>query len=109
FMLTPPSYYPTPILVSIFSILPQKEILREQIDFLRESEIIETTEIWIGKSDYLLSQITSVQDRKAVGYVEFGFPNVEIPEGARFTTTVIYKFSDFKEPVEIETPTDVKP
>mgnify|MGYP001027903008 CR=1 FL=1 len=82
-----------------------KEMLNEQIGYIRESGIIESTEIWMGKEDYLLRQINMEQTRIAVGYVEFGFPNVVIPEGTRFTITAAFAFTDFNEPVEIEPPT----
>ena len=82
-----------------------KEMLNEQIGYLRESGITDSTEIWIWKDDYLLRQINTKQTRIAVGYVEFGFPNVAIPEGTRFTITAAFAFTDFNEPVEIEPPT----
>ena len=82
-----------------------KEMLNEQIGYLRESGITESTEVWIGKNDYLLRRIKTEQARIAVGYVEFGFPNVVIPEGTRFTITAAFAFTDFNEPVEIEPPT----
>ena len=84
--------------------LETREMLKSLIEGIQTAKLIETREVWVGKSDYLVRQVREIQVRTSDGTFEFGYPNVVIPEGAEFTITVTFTFSDFNEPVEIEVP-----
>ncbi|MFH1560386.1 MAG: hypothetical protein ABID84_03130 [Chloroflexota bacterium] len=86
---------------------PEMKAMRQEVvEMMRERGTTREIEVWIGKEDYLLRQHRSTMAQKSLGDDEFGFPNVEIPEGTRYTITATFKFFDFNEPVEIEAPTE---
>ena len=81
----------------------RKEMLGALIEVMRKmGERTRTTEIWIGKEDYLVRQFSTATSQNAVGSEEFG--NITIPEGTRYTVTMTFKLFGFNEPVEIEAP-----
>ncbi len=79
-----------------------KASLQELVEIFRKQAMTQTTEVWIGKEDYLVRQLRIATSQNAVGSQEFG--DITIPEGTRFTVTMTLRLSGFNEPVEIEAP-----
>lgn len=81
----------------------QKEGLQQLLEAQEQMEMTVTTEVWIGKGDYLVRQQRVIQSMKAPpgGILDQGTP---VPERTIMTVTVVWRFSDFNEPVEIEAP-----
>ena len=79
-----------------------KASLQELVEIFRRQAMTQTTEVWIGKEDYLVRQLRIATSQNAVGSQEFG--DITIPEGTRFTVTMTLRLSGFNEPVEIEAP-----
>ncbi|MFH1560387.1 MAG: hypothetical protein ABID84_03135 [Chloroflexota bacterium] len=87
--------------------LEMKERLRELVEIMRQREITQEKELWIGKEDYLVRQNRFIASQKTHEGDDLGFQDVTLPEGTRFTMTTTTKLSGFNEPVEIEAPTGV--
>jgi len=79
-----------------------KASLQELVEIFRKQATTQTTEVWIGKEDYLVRQLRVATSQNAAG--SQGFGDITIPEGTRFTVTMTLRFSGFNEPVEIEAP-----
>ena len=89
--------------------LETRDMLKGLIEGTQSAQLTETREIWVGKDDYLIRQVKETQVRTSDGKHEFGFPNVIVPEGAKYTFTTTMSFSGFNQPVEIEAPVSVAP
>ena len=82
-----------------------RAMFKSLIEGTQATELTETRVIWVGKTDYLVRRVRDVQVRTSDGKHEFGFPNVIVPEGVKYTFAVTMSFSGFNEPVEIQAPT----
>jgi hypothetical protein len=80
--------------------------LQEQIDSLRAAEVTIAFELWIGKADYLVRQLTWSMSLKAVR-AEDEIAGIPVPEGAEYASTTTMRLFDFNEPIEIEAPTSL--
>ena len=68
----------------------RKEALQQTLEMQEQMEMTIVVEVWIGKDDYLVWQQRVTQPQKF--------------EGTTMKLTMVTKFSDFNEPVEIEAP-----
>jgi len=80
-----------------------KEALEQAMQTQAQMEMTLVTELWIGKGDYLLRQQRVTQSMK-VPPEEVDKHGTPAPEGTIWTVTMVMKFSDFNQPVEIEAP-----